>query len=337
MGKLELVFFLIEELSIILLFSLSVVIILIRINPLTKLVFDLRKKEWKSIWAGEGSALMWGGSRKIAPTCIKRKKSCSAKKVKNLTDDVTGSERCEIFLHNISPSEAAAAFALAFLCIWCRHRTFCTFAHTSLALIKGTCSRLSDKILIVKQADVCSLQVIFLARDILSKYWLINKLTVCLLTDKTFNSFLGAIVKWKVMINIMILSGMGYMGSIYFMDIVIHFPVLGNEQNLFSMLASSMSFVSSKPAETLSKQKSAWKERILSIFWARNPLDCYTTRATAVLKTIKSVEGVVWRELTCFLEKSHVYLWSDTWKAISLITIRYKMGWESLLVIQTIQ
>ena len=49
MGKLELVFFLIEELSIILLFSLSVVIILIRINPLTKLVFDLRKKEWKSI------------------------------------------------------------------------------------------------------------------------------------------------------------------------------------------------------------------------------------------------------------------------------------------------
>ena len=39
------------------------------------------------------------------------------KKVKKLTDDVTGSERCEIFLHNISPSEAAAAFALAFLCI----------------------------------------------------------------------------------------------------------------------------------------------------------------------------------------------------------------------------
>ena len=37
---------------------------------------------------------------------------------------------------------------------------------------------------------------------------------------------------------------MGYMGSIYFMDIVIHFPVLGNEQNLFSMFASSMLFVS---------------------------------------------------------------------------------------------
>ena len=50
---------------------------------------------------------------------------------------------------------------------------------------------------------------------------------------------------------------MGYMGSIYFMDIVIHFPVLGNEQNLFSMFASSMSFVSSKPAETLSSQLSA--------------------------------------------------------------------------------
>ena len=49
MGKLELVFFLIEELSIILLFSLSVVIILIGINPLRKLVFDLRKKQWKSI------------------------------------------------------------------------------------------------------------------------------------------------------------------------------------------------------------------------------------------------------------------------------------------------
>ena len=49
MGKLELIFFLIEELSIILLLSISVVIILIGINPLTKLVFDLRKKEWKSI------------------------------------------------------------------------------------------------------------------------------------------------------------------------------------------------------------------------------------------------------------------------------------------------
>ena len=35
------------------------------------------------------------------------------------------------------------------------------------------------------------------------------------------------------MINVMILSSMGNMGLIYFMDIVIHFPVLGNEQNLF--------------------------------------------------------------------------------------------------------
>ena len=103
MGKLELVFFLIEELSILLLLSFSVVIILIRINPLTKLVFDLRKKEWKSIWAGEGSALMWGGSRKIAPTCIKRKESCSAKKWKNwrmMWPGVNGVKfSCTIFLH----------------------------------------------------------------------------------------------------------------------------------------------------------------------------------------------------------------------------------------------
>ena len=42
MGKFELVFFLIEELSIILLLSLSMVIIFIRINPLRKLVFGKR-------------------------------------------------------------------------------------------------------------------------------------------------------------------------------------------------------------------------------------------------------------------------------------------------------